>query len=125
MWTIEPNHRNNRILITFKGQFERRHDEFDEQMMAAAARVRSRSGQFDTLVNMLEAPVAPQAQAGRGRDMAQWCLDNGLRKSAIVHSSTTGIMQMRRLVKNDGRTSFFSSLEEAEAWLDEPMEPRV
>lgn len=119
MWTIEPKPRKNRIVITFKGQFEQRYDEYDAQMMAAVARVKSRKGHFDTLVNMLEAPVAPQAQAGRGGDIAQWCLANGLRKGAVVHWSKTGIMQMRRLVNNDGRTAYFSSLEEAEAWLDE------
>jgi hypothetical protein len=119
MWTIEPSSRNHRIVITFKGQFEQRHDKFDTQMMAAVARVKSRKGQFDTLTNMLEAPVAPQGQASRGGDIARWCLANGLRKSAVVHSSQTGIMQMRRLVNNDERAAYFSSLPDAEAWLDE------
>ena len=118
MWTFADNPAQHRIEITFKGDYAREHNAFDARLMAAVNRVRTRDGAFDCLVDMSQTDVAPQDVSTRGGDAILWCLANGLRKGAFVHSSVTGRMQIRRLAQGHGRLNYFTSLEEAERWLD-------
>ena len=117
MWSFAENRDRNRIEITFSGGYDREHDAFDAQLMASATRLKAVSGSFDCLVDMTEAQLAPQAVTERGAGAIQWCIANGLRKGAIVHSSATGRMQMRRLAQGHEKLDYFASVKAAESWL--------
>jgi len=118
MWTIAENTRKNRVEIIFAGAYGRQHDAFDAQLMAAAKRLKASNGEFDCLVDMTQSHVAPQEVTERGAEAIKWCLANGLRKGAFVHSSITGRMQIRRLAQGHEKLNYFTSVEEAKDWLD-------
>ena len=118
MWTFAQNTEKNRVEITFAGGFGRQHDAFDAQLMAMAKRLMIANGHFDCLVDMSRSELAPQEVTERGAGAIKWCVANGLRKAAFVHSNTAGRMQIRRLSHGHEKLSYFASLADAEHWLD-------
>jgi len=126
MYSFTGDREKHRVKIAFSGQYVGEHDRFDALLQETVCKVRAPSGQFDCLIDMIDAPVAPQEIASRGGDAIQWAIKHGMRKAAFATGTVTGRMQMRRLSEQSERVEYFSTLEEALHWLDlEPIDPRT
>ncbi len=63
--------------------------------------------------------VMPQDIAHESKNLAIWLIENGLRKSANILQSATQRMQIARVTQRDEKFAYFTSREEAAAWLAE------
>ena len=118
MYSITTNLAKNRVIVVFVNDFEHGQAFFNTELKEAVKRVRAEDRHFDLLADFSTAPVMSQQIAGQGEEMINWCVANGLRKSANVMNTILQRMQVKRVSANDDKFQYFSSLAEAEAWLD-------
>lgn len=118
MYNIEQFPSKRRIKIRF-GMFED-HDSSSTLLgiQQAVMNVKGTGEHFDMLTDYTSSMVMPQNIADGSKELAEWLLANGLRRSANIVQSVTHRMQIARVTKRDPRFAFFGTREEAEAWLD-------
>ena len=117
MYSIMPIRAKNRVVVVFVNDFEHGQAIFNTELKNAVKEVRAEDRHFDLLVDFSTAPVMSQDRAGQGGEMINWCLANGLRKSANVMDTVLQRMQVKRVSANDDKFQYFTSYAEAEAWL--------
>lgn len=91
---------------------------FMQDVQQAALNVSS-GRPFDMLCDFSQSMVMPQDIADNSKELAEWLLANGLRKSANIMQSTTQRMQIARVTQRDKKFAYFSTCKEALAWLQE------
>jgi len=88
-----------------------------EAVKEAVGKLNMAGSGFNVLADLREAHVIPSENMERTTRFTQWLLNNGLRKSANVTTSTLIKMQLTRMTR-DPRFGFFTSEEEALEWLE-------
>lgn len=94
---------------------------FSELMRTAAQAVKGSGDYFDILADFRRYGVMPQGTSNDSIEQIEWCLANGLRKSANITTSAIMKLQIQRLSPSP-RFWFFTTREEALAWLALPYE---
>jgi hypothetical protein len=118
MENITADASKHRVNIEFVGTYSGDIARFSEEIKSKARIAKGGGQHFDMISDFTQSHVIPQNLAGASAEVAEWCGDNGLRKSANVVNSMLLKLQLDRLTP-DGRFKTFLSREEAEAWLDE------
>lgn len=117
MYQITADPANHRLDVDFIGDYaDIDQADFSRALRAEALKVKGSGRYFDLLVDYTRIHVMPKEETEHGREEIQWCLANGLRKSANVMNSAIMKMQIQRLTAND-RFQMFGSRADAIAWL--------
>jgi hypothetical protein len=120
MYRITVSRANQRVDVDFVDSYtDIDRAELAGDLRRAALEAKARGDHFDLLVDFSHVPVMPQDRTAAARDEIEWCLANGLRRSANVMSSTISKMQVERL-SADNRFRTFVSRAEALTWLSLP-----
>lgn len=120
MYRITAVPAEHRVDVDFIGNYaDIDQTAISRELRAEILKVKGDFGYFDLLVDYRQTHVMPQAQTGNGRQEIEWCLANGLRRSANVMNSALVRMQIQRLTANH-RFQMFATRAEALAWLDAP-----
>lgn len=117
-YSITRETARNRVIIVYQGPRDYPLEEFWEEFKEAVHFAKCAKPYFDTLVDHTQSTVLPHDRSKKGQEMAVWCRENGLRRSANVVPSAVMRMQMQRITGRGEEFAFFDTREEAEAWLD-------
>jgi hypothetical protein len=107
-----------RVEVTFVGHYSGDMNKFSNDIKANARAAKAGGRYFDILSDYRQTHVLPQQLLAESTELIQWCVDNGVRKSASVVSSILLKMQLERMTPDEGFKVFLSR-DEAIAWLDE------
>jgi hypothetical protein len=117
MYQIAVSRANQRVDLDFIGNYtDIDRAELARDLHTAVLQAKARGDHFDLLVDFTQVSVMPQDRTAAARDEIEWCVANGLRRSANVMSSTISKMQVERL-SADERFQVFANRAGALAWL--------
>lgn len=119
IYRIDRQSAKNRVIISFDGPRDYVVEEFWNEFQEAVQFVKSARSDFDVLVDHSKSTLMSPERTAYTEDMARWCSENGLRKSANIVPSPVMRMQLERVTARDKPFGFFATREEAENWLDE------
>ncbi len=120
MYKITADPASRRLDVDFVGSYtDIDQAAFAADLRAAVLKLRGGSGHFDLLCDFSQISVMPQDRTADAREQIEWCVANGLRRSANVVSSMISRMQLQRLSADDHFQNF-ASRAEALAWLRSP-----
>lgn len=118
-YSISRDVTKGRVIVTFDGPRTYPIDKFWEAFTEAVQFAKCARPHFDVLLDHSRATIMPPERTQKSEEMAIWCVENGLRKSANIVPSAVLRMQLQRVTKNEEPFGFFETQAEAEAWLDE------
>lgn len=78
--------------------------------------------EFNLLIDLRESKLLAQQDTKQVQERMQWHVEHGLRKAALVITSMLLQMQTRRIAP-DNRFNYFTSEEEAMAWVRSHEDP--
>ena len=119
MYSIERNLSKKRVLLQLDKYEDHDGPRFVKELQSAALSVKGSGDHFDILADFSNSIVMPQDVANDSEAIAQWLLENGLRRSANVSQSITQHMQVKRVTKKDDKFGLFATRAEAEKWLEQ------
>ncbi len=119
MYSLNAYRNLGRVVLGFDGEMTQNPAHFFSEFSAAANDARLGRDDWDLLIDFSQTPVMPQDRAQNTARIFAWCLDNAIRKIAVVTANTTQRMQMRRVTERSEKLAFFDSSHEAETWLSE------
>lgn len=120
MFQVTVDATSHRIEVDFIGNYsDIDQSQFSRDLRAAVPKAKGAAHHFDLLVDFSRVPVMPQDRTSSAREEIEWCVANGLRRSANVMSSTIAKMQVERLAADD-RFRTFTDRAAAIAWLRSP-----
>ena len=117
MYSITTNSSRSLVELTFSGPMDQDPAAFFKELTGSADRVRRSTGSWQLLVDFTETDVMVQERAQNTGKIFEWCLANGISKTAIVASSATQKMQIRRVTNASKVIEFFDTAAQAKAWL--------
>lgn len=116
-YSISRDVMKSRVIITFDGPRNYPIDAFWDEFMESVQFAKCARPHFDVLLDHSRATLMPPERTPRSEEMAIWCIENGLRKSANIVPTEVLRMQLQRVTKHEEHFGFFETLEEAEEWL--------
>ena len=117
MYTIEVLRARSRVILSFCGEMKQDPAAFFAELTAAANTAKLRDGEWEMLVDFSQTPVMPQDRAQNTARIFDWCLANGIRKTACVMTMLTQRMQIQRVTKRHEKIECFEDSQSAEEWL--------
>lgn len=118
MYKITADSANHRVEVVFDGSYlDLDQPQLSRDLRAGVLEAKGRGAHFDMLCDFTRVAVMPQDRTPGARAEIEWCVANGLRKSANVVSSALAKMQLQRLSADD-RFQNFATRAEALAWLE-------
>lgn len=117
MYQIIADRANKRVEVNFIDSFsDIDQEKLSIDLRAAALKAKGAGDHFDMIVDFTSVSIMPQHVTMNARGEIEWCIANGLRRSANVLHSTIAKMQIQRLSADD-RFQTFVSRSDALAWL--------
>ncbi len=118
MHLIDRDTKNSRVTLTFIGEMKQDPKAFFAEFVSASQSVRNADGEWDLLLDFSQTHVMPQERAANTQKIFDWCLENGIRKTAFIMQSITQRLQIQRVTERHPKIEFFESASAAADWLD-------
>ena len=117
MYRIDISRSRSRVTLSFSGEMKQDPAAFLAELTSAANKAKGSGDDWEMLVDFSDTPVMPQDRAQNTSKIFEWCLGNGIRKTACVMNTLTQRMQIQRVTKRHEKIEFFESISAAEDWL--------